>query len=241
MLSNPFSATHITTISFLQSNPFSLHPAEIRNLSLSNITLSSKGQEYILVLFNFEFLSYPSKERNGVSCIDGDIYFNINSDYDVLSLYLHSTFLTSYLTTTLTSLYSYLALCSLDCGANGQCQGSGCVCQEGWEGNRCQHRSCDSRCSSHGQCKNGTCICQTGFNGKHCSLPACIHPAMRQISLCSGHGICDSTMIGGINNIPSNEVSDHGLEYGSHVSKLFNNMDSARPEYRYFSFGLLHQ
>lgn len=64
---------------------------------------------------------------------------------------------------------------------------------------------------------------------------------MRQISLCSGHGICDSTMIGGINNIPSNEVSDHGLEYGSHVSKLFNNMDSARPEYRYFSFGLLHQ
>ena len=175
--------------------------------------------------------------------MDGYIYFNINSDYDVLvlSLCLHSTFLTSDLTTILTSLYSYLALCSLDCGANGQCQGSGCVCQEGWEGNRCQHRSCDSRCSSHGQCKNGTCICQTGFNGKHCSLPACIHPAMRQISLCSGHGICDSTMIGGINNIPSNEVSDHGLEYGSHISKLFNNMDSARPEYRYFGFGLLHQ
>ena len=59
---------------------------------------------------------------------------------------------------------------------------------------------------------------------------------MRQISLCSGHGICDSTMVGGINNIPSNEVSHHGLEYGSHISKLFNNVDSARPEYRYFSF-----
>ena len=129
--------------------------------------------------------------------------------------------------------YSHLALCSLDCGQHGQCQGSGCVCQNGWEGNRCQHRSCDPRCTLHGQCKNGTCICQTGFNGKHCTLPACNPISVKRGSLCSGHGSCESTMTHDlINNNQENKGSIEDTQYAPRMASMLTNEDINRPEYR---------
>ena len=131
-------------------------------------------------------------------------------------------------------LYSHLALCSLDCGHHGQCQGSGCVCQEGWEGKRCQHRSCDSRCSLHGQCKNGSCICQTGFNGKHCSLPACNPAGVKQGSLCSGHGTCEFSLeLDNMNNNRGNKQATEDTHYVEHMTNIFAGTDFNRPEYRY--------
>ena len=122
----------------------------------------------------------------------------------------------------------YLALCSLDCGQHGQCQGSGCVCQEGWEGNRCQHRSCDPRCSLHGQCKNGSCICQTGFNGKHCTLPACTPMDDRQGKLCNGRGTCEVALTDGINAYSRSKDTMEDMQYIGGDSSL----DFNRPEYR---------
>ncbi|RWS31258.1 teneurin-m-like protein [Leptotrombidium deliense] len=63
--------------------------------------------------------------------------------------------------------------CDLDCGANGHCQSSECVCLTGWTGSKCEERFCDPRCLEHGQCKNGTCFCSQGWNGKHCTLEGC--------------------------------------------------------------------
>ena len=134
----------------------------------------------------------------------------------------------------LTVLYSHsLALCSLDCGENGQCQGSGCVCQEGWEGDRCQHRSCDSRCSLHGQCKNGSCVCQTGFNGKHCTLPACNHPtSVRHGKKCNGHGTCKRSFGGGIGSYSRNKDTTHHMESIVGGSIMFNNDMTNQLQYR---------
>ena len=83
--------------------------------------------------------------------------------------------------------YIHLALCSLDCGPNGRCLGSSCVCLPGWEGPLCQNQACDERCSLHGQCKNGSCICRQGFYGKHCTLTGC-----GEDSLCHGRGVCEA-------------------------------------------------
>ena len=132
----------------------------------------------------------------------------------------------------LTILYSYLALCSLDCSHHGQCQGSGCVCQEGWEGDRCQHRSCDPRCLLHGQCKNGSCVCQTGFNGRHCTLPACTPMGVRQGKICNGHGTCELTLAGGIRGHSINKGPIEDMQYIGGNSNTFTNLESNRPEYR---------
>ena len=168
------------------------------------------------------------------SCID--IHFNINPKNKYifalfpLCQFPNYTIWPQYLTI----LYSYLALCSLDCGQHGQCQGSGCVCQEGWEGKRCQHRSCDARCSMHGQCKNGSCICQTGFNGKHCSLQACNPSGFNQGSLCSGHGTCESTLTrDGINNNRGNKRTVEDTQYVKEMTNLFTSTDFNGPDYRY--------
>ena len=86
------------------------------------------------------------------------------------------------------SLFSQ-ALCSTDCGPHGECQGTSCVCDPGWEGPRCAHQKCHPLCQQHGQCKNGTCVCQRGWNGKHCSISGC----GGQGKLCHGHGSCTTS------------------------------------------------
>ena len=82
---------------------------------------------------------------------------------------------------TLTTLSA--ELCDLDCGPRGHCQAGHCVCQQGWEGDRCHLQLCDPRCTSHGMCSNGTCLCTNGWNGLHCTLEGC--PGN-----CNGHGTC---------------------------------------------------
>ena len=45
------------------------------------------------------------------------------------------------------------AMCALDCGDHGECQGTSCACDKGWEGPRCQSKQCHPLCTKHGQCK----------------------------------------------------------------------------------------
>ena len=86
----------------------------------------------------------------------------------------------------------------------------------------------------HGQCKNGSCICQTGFNGKHCTLPACTPIGVRQGSLCSGHGTCDSKFAGpvGLSSHQLNTDSITDIQNAGRMSDMFTNVDGRRPEYR---------
>ena len=87
----------------------------------------------------------------------------------------------------------------------------------------------------HGQCKNGSCICQTGFNGKHCSLPACNPVGVKQGSLCSGHGTCESTVTrDNTNNNRGNKLRIEDIQYNEEeMANLFTSTDFSRPEYRY--------
>ena len=87
----------------------------------------------------------------------------------------------------------------------------------------------------HGQCKNGSCICQTGFNGKHCSLPACTPVGVKQGSLCSGHGTCESTVTqGNTNNNRGNKLRIEDTQYNEEeMTNLFTSTGFNRPEYRY--------
>lgn len=66
--------------------------------------------------------------------------------------------------------FSFIAVCSLDCGPNGVCESGKCRCNPGYVGNLCDQLPCDPRCAEHGQCKNGTCVCSQGWNGRHCTL-----------------------------------------------------------------------
>ena len=161
--------------------------------------------------------SHQNRNHNKCAFIPSPIYFSFQNIWPQY----------------LTILCSHLALCSLDCGDNGQCQGSGCVCQKGWEGDRCQHRSCDPRCSLHGQCKNGSCVCQTGFNGKHCTLPACNHPTgVRHGKNCNGHGTCKRSFAGGIGAYSRNKDTTHHMESIVGESIMFTNDMTNQLQYR---------
>ena len=83
--------------------------------------------------------------------------------------------------------------CNINCGLHGTCEGDQCICDQGWEGARCDLKKCDSRCNQHGQCSNGTCICLQGWMGKYCTLEGCPFD-------CSNHGHCLSDLSSKLSN-----------------------------------------
>ena len=67
------------------------------------------------------------------------------------------------------------------CGSHGACDpaGSGaCVCEEGWDGERCELVGCapaadgePSPCGEHGTCIDGLCRCELGFAAMAKGMP----------------------------------------------------------------------
>ena len=96
------------------------------------------------------------------------------TEYVFLSLWLPSGFVLGIKVDAMVILFNSTALstCASDCGPNGRCLNSTCICSPGWTGSRCHlvTTSCDQRCSQHGQCFNGTCVCSRGWNGRYCTL-----------------------------------------------------------------------
>merc|ERR1719502_567369 len=66
-------------------------------------------------------------------------------------------------------------VCPHDCGSHGHCEGSDCVCDEGWQGPLCREPECVDACSGHGVCafwsgpnSPGECKCVEGWSGAAC-------------------------------------------------------------------------
>ena len=86
----------------------------------------------------------------------------------------------------------YAALPS-SCGTSGACEHGvcalgRCACDAGYEGARCERRTCVllaaiHPCMNNGTCVAGACACPAGWAGDWCEAPAC---ALGR----SGHGSC---------------------------------------------------
>ena len=78
-----------------------------------------------------------------------------------------------------------------------------CICDEAYEGERCEHRSCtwmaaNRPCANEGRCFNGTCTCPKGYTGDRKPLCAGLSRAIAQrqlrvlvfgTSMSGGHGL----------------------------------------------------
>ncbi|GAB5355521.1 hypothetical protein AAMO2058_000212700 [Amorphochlora amoebiformis] len=94
--------------------------------------------------------------------------------------------------------------CLDGCSDHGICQNAECFCEEGWEGVRCEVKSCPNHCSGHGECLNfpdptaddglgWRCKCDQDRKGKICEEEVNMCPAHN----CSGRGECLQTTGGG--------------------------------------------
>ena len=73
------------------------------------------------------------------------------------------------------------------CGVFGRCDSGECVCDAGWEGDKCDVMLCNdgAGCSVNGTCVNGTCQCDAGIGGLFCDELLCNHG-----DGCGMHGVC---------------------------------------------------
>ncbi|XP_077863598.1 uncharacterized protein LOC144347804 [Saccoglossus kowalevskii] len=64
--------------------------------------------------------------------------------------------------------------CAMNCSNNGTCYNNQCICQDGWQGDRCESREpCYiNPCHNNGTCKPNSdtfiCHCPIGYNGTRC-------------------------------------------------------------------------
>jgi hypothetical protein len=60
----------------------------------------------------------------------------------------------------------------VDCGKNGTCMDGDCLCDVGYDGNRCERDICLNTMCDNGLCNpvNGKCVCDSMYTGDLCSI-----------------------------------------------------------------------
>ena len=87
--------------------------------------------------------------------------------------------------------------CKNSCSQNGQCVGTLCLCEKGWEGDDCSIFHCRdvSNCGGQGDCVGANqCQCAPGWMGRACSVSYCSR--FQTCSVCTrrtGCGWCDTS------------------------------------------------
>ena len=79
--------------------------------------------------------------------------------------------------------------CMHNCNGHGACNATrgACACEDGWQGEWCQHQACAHSCGAHGVCVHGACSCDPGWDGDACEAQQCVGLGGRG---CGEHGEC---------------------------------------------------
>eukprot|EP00301_Raphidiophrys_heterophryoidea_P027719 c9793_g1_i1.p1 GENE.c9793_g1_i1~~c9793_g1_i1.p1 ORF type:complete len:1252 (-),score=265.64 c9793_g1_i1:188-3916(-) len=90
-----------------------------------------------------------------------------------------------------------------------------CTCPKGFDGQMCEIKLCDPLdCNGHGSCDNGVCKCYAPWNGDKCDIESICAGS----PVCSNHGTCSLTTIGG--EVKMACVCDkdyHGIDCHAHL------------------------
>ena len=92
-----------------------------------------------------------------------------------------------------TSYFGEDCSCEKECLNGGVCLDGACKCEKGFDGEFCEHTSCNNDCHLQGKCVisqqtgEAFCECFDGFSSDDCSVRTCPRG-------CSGNGLCEESI-----------------------------------------------